>query len=166
MVVRTALGILFIFAAVIASQFVKGVKLKLIYWMIMVLLFITLINIFLTIKYYIHIRDNPGIKGARGNSGKAGPKGSMGVCKISTSCREVYDCKNLIQEKLQDNSASYAKIIKKFNKNELLSQPEKTTLSKVNEFIDILAQRCESMNKEQLLEELELSLEKQNYFST
>lgn len=134
--------------------------------MIMILLLITLINIYLTVKYYIHVRDNPGIKGARGDPGNPGPKGSMGVCKISKSCRQVFDCKSLIQEKLQENSASYAKIIKKLNRNELLNQPEKTSLTKVNEFIDILAQRCETMNKEQLLEELELSLEKNNYFSS
>lgn len=166
MVVRTSLILLFLFATIIASQFVKGVKLKFIYWMIMILLLITLINIYLTVKYYIHVRDNPGIKGARGDPGNPGPKGSMGVCKISKSCRQVFDCKSLIQEKLQENSASYAKIIKKLNRNELLNQPEKTSLTKVNEFIDILAQRCETMNKEQLLEELELSLEKNNYFSS
>ena len=166
MIIRTSLIILFIFLAIIVSQFIKGVKLKLMYWMIMILLFITFMNIYMTIIYYISMRNNPGVQGSRGNPGKIGLKGPPGVCTINTSCQQVYDCKNLIQTKIKEKSLEYRKVLKKVDNNVTLNDNDKQILSNVNEYIDLLDIKCKNMNKEELLTELEKSLQSTNFSSS
>lgn len=166
MIIRTSLIILFIFLAIIVSQFIKGVKLKLMYWMIMILLFITFMNIYMTVTYYISMRNNPGVQGPRGNPGKIGLKGPPGVCTINTSCKQVYDCKNLIQTKIKEKSLEYRKVLKKVDNNVTLNDNDKQILSNVNEYIDLLDIKCKNMNKEELLTELEKSLQSANFNSS
>ena len=153
-----SLSILFVFFAIIMSQFVKGVKIKIMYWMIIALLFVVVLNIYMTAKYYIKIRNNPGIKGERGPPGKAGQKGARGVCVLNTKCMEVYDCKNLIINQFIEKSLIYKQIIEKQDRNQMLSENEKRILENVNSYVEILAEKCKNMNKEQVITEIGNSL--------
>ena len=65
--------------AILLSSFIEGSKLKIMYWLVVTLLFISVFNIYLTTKYYIKLRNEPGIRGERGDPGLQGDQ-SRGVC--------------------------------------------------------------------------------------
>jgi hypothetical protein len=159
MILRTSLVVLFVLIAIIMSQFIKGVKVKIMYWMIIALLFIVFLNIYMTALYYIKIRNNPGVKGERGPPGKAGQNGARGVCVLNTKCMEVYDCRNLIKNKCREKSLIYKQIIEKQDKNQMLSDQENRIIDKVNSYVELLAEKCKNMNKEQVITEIAESLD-------
>lgn len=158
MIIRISLAIFYVFFAIILSQFVRGAKLKIVYWMIMVLLFVTCLNIYLTARYYINIRNNPGIKGEKGEPGKPGPQGGMGVCVIDTKCMEVFDCRKLIEDKIEEKSVEFRTVMNKKRKNMLLDGKDKKVLANVSRYVDLLDIKCKNMTKQELLNELEESL--------
>jgi hypothetical protein len=159
MVLRTALAIFFVFFAIIMSQFIKGVKVKIMYWMIIALLFLVCLNIYMTASYYIKIRNNPGIKGERGGPGRSGQKGARGVCVLNTKCMEVYDCKSLIKNTIAEKSLIYREIVKKMDRNQMLSGQDKRIVENIDSYVEILAEKCKNMNKEQVITEISESLD-------
>ena len=78
------IGVLFLLA-ILLNSFIEGTKLKFMYWLIVILLFVSIFNIHLTTKYYIKLRNDPGIRGERGNPGVRGDNGSKGVCVIDNA---------------------------------------------------------------------------------
>ncbi len=56
---------------------------------------LTFINLYLSIAYYIKLRNEPGIPGKRGSKGEKGPVGDMGKCTFSEKCG-IEDCDNKI----------------------------------------------------------------------
>lgn len=151
--------VLFVLIAIIMSQFIKGVKVKIMYWMIIALLFIVFLNIYMTALYYIKIRNNPGVNGERGPPGKAGQKGARGVCKLNTQCMEVYDCRNLIKNTIKNKSIIYKQIIEKQDENQMLSAQENRIIENTNSYVELLAEKCKNMNKEQVITEIAESLD-------
>ena len=73
-----------VFASIILSKFIVDKDLQAIYWLIVFLLTVTVGNIYMTFRYYIKLRNEPGVKGERGSPGEKGQKGSNGVCTIDT----------------------------------------------------------------------------------
>lgn len=159
MVLRSALLIFFVLAAIVVSQFIKGVKVKIMYWMIIFLLFIVVLNIYMTTKYYIKLRNEPGRKGERGPPGKEGQKGASGVCVLNTKCMEVYDCKNLIRNEFINKSLLFRQIIEKQDRNEMLNMNDNRIIDNVNSYIEILADKCKNMNKEEVITQVAESLD-------
>jgi len=159
MILKTSLVVFLVFIAIIMSQFVKGVKVKVMYWMIMGLLFIVCLNIYLTSTYYIKIRNNPGIRGEQGPPGKSGQKGARGVCVLNTKCMEVYDCRSLIKSKCREKSLIYRQIMEKQDKNQMLNAKDNRILEQVNNYVELLAEKCKNMNKEQVITEIGQSLD-------
>ena len=86
-----------VFLGIIIGQTINDIQLKLCYWLILFLFFITVTNIYITLHFYKKLREDPGIKGPRGDPGESGPKGSDGVCSLSTSCN-INDCKGYIEK--------------------------------------------------------------------
>ena len=59
---------------------------KIAYFMIVCLLGLTILNVYMSIVYYIQLRNDPGIPGAMGNKGPTGVKGLPGKCSFTETC--------------------------------------------------------------------------------
>lgn len=83
----TALILITIYVVIIAiSMFIDDRMQKIYYFMIVALGSLVFINVYLSVIYYIKLRNEPGIPGPRGSKGARGPTGSNGKCKISDKC--------------------------------------------------------------------------------
>lgn len=61
-------------------------KYKIAYFMIVMLLGLTVLNVYLSIIYYIQLRNDPGIPGPQGAKGPQGARGAPGKCSFSEKC--------------------------------------------------------------------------------
>ena len=59
---------------------------KIAYFMIVCLFGLTILNVYMSIIYYIQLRNDPGIAGVIGNKGPTGVKGLPGKCSFSQTC--------------------------------------------------------------------------------
>jgi len=85
--VSTALILIILFIIFFSIGFmIQDTKYKICYYAIVVLLFLSALNVYLSIIYYIQLRNNPGIPGSQGPKGPKGSSGSSGICSFSTSC--------------------------------------------------------------------------------
>ena len=71
---------------VTVSFFITEPSYKLAYFIIVGLGFLCLLNIYLTVFYYIKIRNTEGSPGPMGPKGNRGPKGEPGKCSFSETC--------------------------------------------------------------------------------
>ena len=138
----TWFSIIYVFASVTISQLFIEEKLRLIFMLIMLLLYVSIYNVYFSIKYYKKIRNEPGIKGDRGDPGDAGQKGSDGVCAMAKGCG-IANCRKLIVDELKVRFPEYALIRDKLNKNKKLNSKEKKQNRQINSYIDILIPKCE-----------------------
>lgn len=135
-------SVLYIFLTIIISSLIIEQNLKLIFFLIMFLLYISIYNIFITFEYYIKLRNNPGIKGDRGDPGEPGQDGNNGVCTMAKGCG-IANCRKLIVDELSNTFPEYKNIRKKISKSIELSPNEKKQLRQINTYIDILIPQCE-----------------------
>ena len=68
---------------------------KVSYLMIVCLLGLTVLNVYMSIVYYIQLRNDPGTPGLIGNKGPTGVKGLPGKCSFTQSC-EIKDARDKI----------------------------------------------------------------------
>ena len=68
------------------SFMIQDFKYRVCYYMILALLFLASLNIYLSIVYYIQLRNTPGVQGPQGDKGPKGMKGSTGKCSFSQTC--------------------------------------------------------------------------------
>ena len=61
-------------------------KFKIAYFMIIMLLGLTILNVYLSIVYYIQLRNDPGKPGPQGSKGVQGAKGAPGKCSFAEKC--------------------------------------------------------------------------------
>ena len=139
-------AVLYVFFSLIIGQFFIEDDIKLIYYMVMFLLYISLTNIYTSTKYYIKLRNTPGIKGDRGDPGLTGSAGSDGVCVMSNACG-IVNCRKLIIDTLTKKIPDYKKIRRKQSSNIELNSNDKKKLEKINYYIDILLPKCETYDK-------------------
>jgi hypothetical protein len=59
---------------------------KIAYFMIVCLLGLTILNVYMSIIYYIQLRNDPGIPGIIGKKGPTGVKGIPGKCSFTQTC--------------------------------------------------------------------------------
>lgn len=140
-------AILYIFFTIIIGQLVIEQNLKLIYYLIMLLLYVSMNNIYFSIKYYIKLRNHKGVKGDRGPPGLTGEPGSNGTCIMSTTCG-VANCKGLIEDTLANHFPEYKKILEKIKENQQLGEKEQLILEDMNKYISILMPKCESFDED------------------
>ena len=143
----TWFSILYVFSAVTISQLFIEDKLRLIFLLIMLLLYVSIYNVYFSVKYYKKIRNEPGIKGDRGDPGDPGQKGSDGVCAMSKGCG-IANCRKLIVDELKLQFPEYALIREKLSKNKQLNPKEKKQNRQINSYIDILVPKCELFENE------------------
>lgn len=152
-------SLFYFFIAIIVSQFISDQNLKISYWLMLFLLHVSLSNIYMSTWFYIKLRETPGIKGERGDPGDKGPDGSDGVCVISPSCG-IANCRELIEKELVKEVPEYKNIKNKISQSIMLNDDEKRILGKLNDFIDMLIQVCESgkMTKSEFVSHIKNSL--------
>jgi hypothetical protein len=149
----------FIFLVLIINQFIKDPNLRIAYWLLCFLFFVTLSNIYLSINFFKRIRNEPGKQGPDGNMGDQGMKGSNGVCKLSTKCG-ISNCRNVIEEELMVIFPIYKKIKSKLKRDIVLSSEEQKSHKQINAYIDILLPICEGgkLNKEEFIDHIHKSV--------
>ena len=143
----TWFSIIYVFASVTISQLFIEEKLRLIFMLIMLLLYVSIYNVHFSIKYYKKIRNEQGIKGDRGDPGDSGQDGSEGVCAMAKGCG-IANCRKLIVDQLKVRFPEYALIRDKLNKNKQLNSKEKKQNRQINSYIDILIPKCELFEAE------------------
>ncbi len=74
---------------------IEDIKYRVSYYMILALLFLATLNIYLSIVYYIQLRNTPGVQGQIGKKGPKGVQGSPGICSFSEKCG-IEDARNMI----------------------------------------------------------------------
>jgi hypothetical protein len=77
------------------SMMIEDMKYRLAFYMVCALGFLTLLNIYLGISYYISLRNDAGVQGPQGDKGPQGVQGPPGNCSYSSSC-SIPDARNLI----------------------------------------------------------------------
>lgn len=71
---------------IVISMFIEDKQYKIYYFAIVVLGTLCFLNVYLSVVYYIKLRNEPGIPGPRGAPGPKGPKGGKGKCSVGESC--------------------------------------------------------------------------------
>ena len=72
--------------AIVISMFIEDKTYKIYYFLILALGGLTFLSFYLTIVYYIKLRNEPGIPGPRGPKGEQGPSGAKGKCVLTEKC--------------------------------------------------------------------------------
>lgn len=70
----------------VISLFIDEPRLRLAYYLVVALGSLCFINCYLTVVYYIRLRNAPGIQGEQGDKGPRGARGDSGKCTYSKSC--------------------------------------------------------------------------------
>jgi hypothetical protein len=143
----TWFSIVYVFASVTISQLFIEEKLRLIFLLIMLLLYVSIYNVYFSFKYYRKIRNESGIKGDTGDHGDAGQNGSDGACAMAKGCG-IANCRKLIVDELKVQFPEYALIRDKLAKNKKLNPKEKKQNRQINSYIDILVPKCELFETE------------------
>ena len=87
MELSTFLILLIIVLILIAIGFmIPEVKYKIAYFLILCLFGLTILNVYLSIVYYIQLRNDPGTPGDIGVKGPTGVKGMPGKCSFTETC--------------------------------------------------------------------------------
>jgi hypothetical protein len=131
------------FTTIIISQLVISPSIRLIFYFAMILLFVSLNNIYFSVLYYIKLRNSKGLKGDRGDPGEEGQDGSNGVCLMSKNCG-IINCRDLIVEELEKHFPEYKIINETINNNIELSANEIKKKEVLEKYINILLPQCEN----------------------
>lgn len=126
--------IIFFFIAIIVSQFILDPNLKIAYWLMLLLVYISLSNIYLSVYFYLKLRANPGIRGERGDQGEQGPRGSDGVCIVQPECG-IVDYNRMIKDLLRTLDANYDSILTKETNGIVLNGDEKQIKGSIEDYI-------------------------------
>jgi hypothetical protein len=139
----TWFSLVYVFFAVTISYLFIEENLRLVFMLIMLLLYVSIYNVYFSIKYYYRIRNEPGMKGDRGDPGQSGQGGSDGVCAMAKSCG-IANCRKLIIDEMKREFPEYALIRQKLAKNEQLNKNESRQNKQINSYIDMLIPKCEN----------------------
>ena len=141
----TIIALTIVFLSIIINKFIVDPQLQYIYWLVVFLLFVSVSNIYMTMHYYVKLRNEPGIKGERGDPGEKGQGGSTGVCEINTGCGAIQNCRDLIEEELLGLMPEYAAVLKKRDEDKKeLNSRDNSILRQVNGYVGLLEPKCKS----------------------
>ena len=136
---------LYTFLSIIIGQIVIEQNLRIIFYLTMLLLFVSLNNVYYSMNYYIKLRNHKGIKGDRGDPGDPGQDGNNGVCIMANNCG-IANCRKMIVDKLEEKFINYKKINEKINSNLKLNNNETEIKNTMDKYINILLPQCEKYN--------------------
>ena len=139
----TIASIVFFFIIIIVSNFIEDPNLKVAYWLMIFLLYISYANIYMSTYFYAQLRENPGIQGERGMPGEAGAPGSDGMCVITPNCH-IPKCADFIEDTMTELYPEYVKVKTKLDNGESLTDSEQKLKQNLNTFKEILIPQCEN----------------------
>ena len=134
---------LYTFFSIIIGQIVIDQNLKIIFYLTMLLLFVSLNNVYYSINYYIQLRNHKGIKGDTGVPGEPGQDGNDGVCIMAKNCG-IANCRDMIVEELEKKFVNYKSINEKIDSNLKLNNNETEIKKTMDKYINILLPQCEN----------------------
>jgi hypothetical protein len=123
----------------IISFFIEDTNLRICYWLVVMLLALSIFNIALAVTYYTKLRNEAGIPGPRGPIGDKGAKGPQGVCTVSDQCT-IKDCKQKIVEVAHDVFPNVRKSC--LSNVGRCTNTEKQIAKPISQQIEILTQKC------------------------
>jgi hypothetical protein len=132
----------------IINLFIQDFNTRLAYWFIIALGTLAFMNLYLSVLYYIRLRNEPGEPGSRGEKGLQGANGDIGKCTFSEKCG-INDCRGKI---FGLGEKFYPDIPLKCLKNtkKCRSHTEREKAIPVNKELKRLIERC---NKTKMAEE-------------
>ena len=134
---------LYTFLSIILGQIVIEQNLRIIFYLTMLLLFVSLNNVYYSINYYINLRNYKGIKGDRGDPGEPGQYGNNGVCIMAKNCG-IANCRDMIVEELEKKFVNYKKINEKISSNLKLNNNDTEIKRTMDKYINILLPQCDN----------------------
>ena len=72
--------------AIVISFYIPDTTEKTYYFVIIALGTLCFLNVYISIYYYIKLRNDVGVPGPRGQRGQAGPRGGKGKCNLAATC--------------------------------------------------------------------------------
>ena len=126
--------IFFFFISIIISQFIIDPNLKIAYCLMLLLVYISLSNIYMSFYFYNKLRAQPGLRGERGNSGELGARGSDGVCIVQPECG-IIDYNKMIKDLLRTLDTNYDSILTKDTNGIMLEDEEKQIKSSIEDYV-------------------------------
>ena len=132
--------------AILIAVSIKDKNMQICFWLSFVLFIVTLINLNLSISFYIQLRNEKGIQGRRGEKGDKGPKGFPGRCELNLEATcGIRNCRTKIQEKLLDHCPNYKDIVNKRDVDR--SVEEQNMLRKYDAWMKIIEDQCNDGNR-------------------
>ena len=128
---------------------IKDFNLKICYWLSLTLVMVSLVNFNMAISFYISLRNEKGVEGARGKKGDPGPKGFPGRCELNLDAKcGVRNCISKIQDELGKRCDHYSEIVAKRDYDRTVEESQ--ILERYKSWIDIINNKCQShQGKEQ-----------------
>ncbi len=124
---------------------IKDDNLKTSYWLIIFLGYLSVFNIYLSVNYYIKLRNEKGIPGGIGPHGDPGPKGYRGTCSLSEQCG-IQNCRPKIMGLVVD---TFPDIPKKCIED--ITNCESPSLKQraipINKLVDNLVDECKNSDR-------------------
>ena len=122
---------------------IKDHNFKICYWLSVALILITVINLNMSVGFYIRLRNDKGISGNRGKRGDKGAKGFPGRCELNLDAKcGVKNCISKIQDQLSKRCNHYGEIVAKRDYDR--TTEEQQILEKYQTWINIINNKCGS----------------------
>jgi hypothetical protein len=120
---------------------IKDHNFKICYWLSVALILITVINLNMSVGFYIRLRSDKGVSGNRGKRGDKGPTGFPGRCELNLEAKcGVKNCISKIQDQLSKRCNHYAEIVAKRDYDRTVE--EQQILDKYKTWINIINKQC------------------------
>jgi hypothetical protein len=121
---------------------IKDFNLKICYWLSLTLVMVSLVNFNMAISFYISLRNEKGVEGARGKKGDPGPKGFPGRCELNLDAKcGIDNCTSKVQDRLMTQCPHYASIVNKRDFER--TQEEAQILDRYKKWISIISKDCQ-----------------------
>ena len=140
---NTKLLVIFAILAIInlVGFSIKDYNFKICYWLSVALVLITVINLNMSIGFYIRLRNEKGISGQRGERGDKGPKGFPGRCELNLDAKcGIKNCISKIQDELGNRCNHYSNIVAKRDYDR--TTEEEQVLDLYKRWIDVINNKC------------------------
>lgn len=144
---------------IVFSLFINDYNMKVAYWFIIGLGTLTTINIYLTVIYYIELRNDEGNIGPRGDKGDKGIKGAPGKCTFSKKCN-IENCDDIIYTHAKTIFPDVSRKCLE-NKNNCKSNANKSKYEPVRKRLTQLIKKCKTttMAEEDFLRKIKPQIE-------
>ena len=143
------------------SQSIKDDKLTTSYWLIIFLGYLSVFNIYLSVNYYIKLRNEKGTPGGVGPQGDDGPNGYRGTCSLSEQCG-IQNCRPQILGIVFDKFSNIPlqECIKDITKCESLSDRQKAI--PINKLVNNLVDECKNSDRseEEFMKKIQPSIDR------